>query len=84
MFRAGDHVFHRPSGEKWLLACDEMDGEIICCGWPETFARASDCDLLKAATDEERLKILRAVARIADQTRGSRARHQLSAAKEAK
>jgi hypothetical protein len=78
MLRAGDEVLHRPSGEKWLLACDEVRGEIICCGWPETFARASDCELLEAATDEQRLSILQQVSRGAgSDTRGSRAQRQL-------
>lgn len=79
MLRAGDHVLHRPSGEKWVLACDEDHGEIICCGWPETFAKASVCERIKAATDKERLSTLRDVARITDQRRGSLARVQLAA-----
>lgn len=82
-FRAGDHVFHHGTRETWLLAADEADGEIVCCGWPETYAPASGCTLVKAATDEERLDILRAVARITDQRRGSLARDQLAATLEA-
>ena len=77
-FRAGDHIFHRGTGEKWVLACDEQYGEIICCGWPETFAPAVGCDLVKAATDEERLSMLRDVSRMTDQTRGRRAQEQLA------
>lgn len=84
LLRCADHVLHRPTGEKWLLACDEQNGEIICCGWPETFARASDCDLLKAATDEERLELLREVAKPGrSDTRASRARYQLDLAGDA-
>lgn len=81
MLRAGDTVFHRPSGEKWLLAYDEMNGEISACGWPESYARASDCELIQAATDEERLDLLRRVAKGGDgySLRASRARHQLAA-----
>lgn len=81
MFRAADHVAHGPTGETWLLACDEDNGEVIPCGWPETYARASDCTLVKAATDEERMDILRLVGREGmDGLRASRARHQLGCA----
>lgn len=58
-FRAGDIVFHTPSGEEWQLACDEDDGDVMPCGWPACIADASDCTLVKAATDEERTKMLR-------------------------
>ena len=79
MFRAGDLVHHGPCDEDWELACDEQDGEIICCGWPETMARASDCTLIEAATDECRLSVLAEVARSAGETtRGSRAAAQLA------
>lgn len=78
-FRAGDHVHHHPSGEHWLLACDESDGYVLPGGWPETMARSSDCTLLKAATDEERLKTLREVAKSRCVTRSSWARQQLEA-----
>ena len=61
-FRAGDSVYHRPSNERWVLALDENQGYVSWCGWPEGQARASDCDLLHAATDEERMKMLRDVA----------------------
>jgi hypothetical protein len=73
MFRAGDHVGHNPSGEEWVLACDEENGEIIPAGWPEGLAKATDCILLKAATDAERLKMLRDVAAISGYD-GGRAR----------
>ncbi len=62
-FRAGDVVLHRPSGEKWTLACDEERAEVICCGWPESYAKAADCTLLRAATDEDRLVTLLLVAK---------------------
>ena len=82
MFRANDHVHHGPTGEDWTLACDEQDGEIICCGWPETMARASDCTLIQATTDAGRLRMLAQVARSChDQTRGSRAALQLATGK---
>ncbi len=63
-FRAGDHIHHGPTGEQWVLACDEENGEVICCGWPETVAAAADCSLIEAATDEERIKTLQNVAKV--------------------
>lgn len=60
-FRAGDEV-HHVSGETWVLACDQQGNDIMPAGWPETLAKATHCRLVKAATDEERLKMLRAAA----------------------
>ena len=61
-FRAGDVVHHVPSGEDWQLACDEVDGRVQPMGWPECMARASDCRMVEAASDERRLSVLRLVA----------------------
>lgn len=58
MLRAGDHVHHGPSGEDWVLACDERDGHVVPAGWPECMAKAEHCTLLKAADDAERLEML--------------------------
>ena len=79
MFRAGDAVAHAPSGETWILACDEDNGRVIPCGWPESQAEASDCTLVEAATDEERVEILREAAAATGgySYRRSLARHQL-------
>jgi len=61
-FRAGDVVHHVPSGEDWILACDEVDGHVHPMGWPESRAKASDCRLCTAASDKHRQDTLRAVA----------------------
>ncbi len=61
-FRAGDRVKHAPSGETWILACDEIDGRVLPAGWPETLAQAEHCTLVEAASDEKRLEMLRDVA----------------------
>jgi hypothetical protein len=58
-FRAGDTVLHHPSEEEWILACDEENGRVSPCGWPETLAEAKDCELIAAATEPERLAMLR-------------------------
>lgn len=77
-FRAGDVVYHAPTKEKWLLAADERDGEVVCAGWPESIAKAKDCSLVTAAGDEMRKKILTdVVAGCGDQMRGSWARQDL-------
>jgi hypothetical protein len=58
VFRAGDTVRHELSGQEWVLAADERGGYVMPCGWPEGQAKASDCTLVEAASDEERLKML--------------------------
>jgi hypothetical protein len=80
MFRADDHVHHGPSGEDWVLACDEENGEVIPAGWPEGIAKAADCMLLRAATDAQRLDMLQNVVRGGrGGPRYSRAQRQLDA-----
>lgn len=56
-FRAGDVVYHRPTGEEWVLAYAEGK-RVSPCGWPETIAEAAHCELRKACPDEEHLKML--------------------------
>lgn len=75
-FRAADHVRHRPTGEDWTLACDERDGMVMPAGYPPCAADAADCELVRAATDEERVAMLRGAAMIRG-TRGALAREQL-------
>lgn len=55
---AGDVVAHLPSGEEWVLGCDEVDGRVWPCGWPSTIADASDCRLLRRMPGE-RIRMLR-------------------------
>ena len=66
--RAGDTVLHRPTGETWVLAwgdaadtwgCDGTIGSVSACGWPESIARMSDCDLVTACSDAEHEEMLR-------------------------
>lgn len=75
--RTGDVIRHIPSGERWLVAwADEQD--VICCGWPESIARRSDCKLITAATDEQHLEYLRKVAEeCPEQARGQRCQAEL-------
>ncbi len=61
--RAGDTVKHGPTAETWYLGGADMErDEVYPCGWPETIAKASDCTLIKAATDEEHWKLVEELA----------------------
>jgi hypothetical protein len=81
-FRAGDVVKHRPSGEEWVLSCDEERGEVLPAGWPESVGKADDCDLVTQASDTTRMDTWRHVSCI-DGYRGAIARKQLEAIKRA-
>lgn len=67
--RTGDHVFHAPTGETWLVAFVEQErNELVPCGWPLTLAKLSDCTLVKACTDEESEKLLQDLLKMNDQS----------------
>lgn len=58
-FKAGDTVFHIPTGETWLLIRDQQGADVFPGGWPKTIARASDCRLVDAIENcPERLQSL--------------------------
>lgn len=68
--RTGDAVLHKPSGEDWLVAY--VQGEYLAwCGWPEGEALLTDCELIRACTDEQHWKLVREIAASAS---GARAR----------
>ena len=57
--RTGDHVFHGPSEETWVVAwADHKTGYMSPCGWPECQAKIADCTITKRATDEEFSKLV--------------------------
>lgn len=59
-FRAGDAVYHRPSKETWGLGAVTEDGEYVFPnGWPPGRAQSSDCELKRAATDDEHRAMVR-------------------------
>ena len=78
-FRAGDTVLHRPTGETWILAVDQFGDRVSPCGWPETIAGASDCELKVAASNDERADQLKRSSEIREphDVRRLEARHQL-------
>lgn len=52
--RTGDHVYHYPSDETWVIAyADYLSGHLSACGWPESEAKIVDCDLVYAAPEAE-------------------------------
>jgi hypothetical protein len=57
----GDVVRHVPTGEEWVVAF-VRNGDLSWCGWPEGWAKISDCILIKKATAEERMKLLHEMA----------------------
>ena len=71
-------VLHRPTGETWTVAY--VHGDELCpCGWPETIAKISDCDLLREATQEERDDLLHELAQMTgSDSRGRHARFELA------
>lgn len=76
----GDVVRHKPTGEKWTVACVRGD-RLSWCGWPEGQAELNDCALVEKATPEARDKLLREMAaKAGDDHRGRYARHRLTEA----
>lgn len=72
--RTGDTILHKPSGERWLVAAVSPTGDqIVCCGWPESVAPVTDCELIKSATDADHCELLARVCEGRD-TRASWAR----------
>lgn len=53
-FKPGDIIFHKPTGETWVVAV--VEGENVWyMGWPEGYAKAEDC-ILKEPASAERSK----------------------------
>jgi hypothetical protein len=61
MIDTGDTVRHKPTGEKWIVAC-VRDDQLSWIGWPEGWAELEDCELIKKATPEKRLEWLKDLA----------------------
>lgn len=68
--RTGDRVFHRPTGETWIVAFAEGN-KIAWCGWPDGRADVTDCDLVYTATEEEHRQLVRELARLRGDSRGA-------------
>jgi hypothetical protein len=82
--RAGDVVRTlREPIEDWVLACDEDRGRIMPAGWPSTIVDACEVELVTAATDEERERMLQDCAAMTEpDPRRSLAQRQLGTAPE--
>jgi len=58
MMRAGDHVLHKPTGEKWVVRYVKPEQDRMSwLGWPPGEALMSDCEVVKACTDAEHEKL---------------------------
>ena len=79
-WRAGDHVLHKPSGETWVVAFADEEN-VAPCGWPNSLAKRSDCEIVKYVHDREHYELLQELARL-DDNRGVQARADLAAADE--
>lgn len=75
----GDTIYHKPSGETWLVAY-ATEREVCCCGWPCSYAKIADCELKEKASEQERQDMLEKLAAITAQSdpRRRHARHVLS------
>ena len=72
-----DHVHHIPSGEDWVVAY--VRGTALAwCGWPEGLAQLADCRLIRKASADERMALLRTMPST-DGARGRYARDALAA-----
>jgi hypothetical protein len=80
--KAGDAIRHIPTGETWTVAAISPDGsELVCCGWPESIAKVTDCELVESCKPADHEQTLRAViSSCGDQLRGSWARFEQAAA----
>ena len=63
--RTADVVFHKPTGERWVVAFVQ-NGKLFWCGWPLGCADLSNCTIVKKATDEEYEKLLKEMANMND------------------
>ena len=53
--KPGDRVFHKPSGETWIVAyIDPTRAILLWCGWPPGWVKLSDCELIESASEEAR------------------------------
>jgi hypothetical protein len=77
--RTGDHVLHKPTGEKWLVRYVRPDEDRMSwCGWPPGEARISDCDLVYSCTDAEHEKLLAELSSHAEDIRDIPAKSMIS------
>lgn len=73
----GDVVFHRPTGEEWLVAV--VEGErLYWCGWPPGYASLADCELRKKAEPGEALALLKHLSEMQPDDGGYDARKSIA------
>ena len=61
----GDHVYHKQSGETWLVRRVTADGWIEWCGWPRGQTLITAVRLIYKATPAEKEKLAREITKAA-------------------
>lgn len=76
--KTGDTVRHGPTGEEWSVAyVDPENDRLAWSGWPEGYAKLSDCELIESCSDVESETELRKWAENRDaDSRTRRARNE--------
>lgn len=59
--KTGDTILHKPSGEKWVVAFADA-GYVCACGWPESYGKEEDCEIIESVSEDESLILLRKIA----------------------
>lgn len=72
----GDVVYHKPTGEEWVVAY-VRDDRLAWLGWPSGTAHLSDCTLIEKVSAEVRLRTLRDMERSGDSRFADHARREL-------
>lgn len=69
--RGGDHVRH-VSGEEWVVAYADYDADRLAwAGWPDGTAPLSECERIKACSDEEHAEAVAKWSSVRDDSRPS-------------
>lgn len=65
--RTGDAVYHKPTGETWVVAFCE-NGEVVPMGWPLCWAKESDCVVTEAASEDVHAHFVNRLRAMPDQS----------------
>lgn len=74
--RCGDTVKHKPTGETWTVSY--VDGDNLAwVGWPNGYAKVSDCAIIKSCSDLEHVLLLKRITESRDEGSDQRARRAM-------
>lgn len=75
---AGSHVHHKPTGETWVVALDEIEGRIYYMGYPfGGYVDKKDVTLTREPSPGKRHSTLQEVTRSRNSSMVNRAERQL-------